>query len=135
MRTATEMPGPQGVAHDSLSDLLRRFAYTQLPSRFHTLAQLGFPLAYQLWSWRWPRTAGCIATLSLFSLWVLAEQHLTGRSDSEVHPAPTHSTGRALWLFFRRLSASAGSLLTLALLLEAFAQIMATLFNCPGCAG
>lgn len=135
MTTVSEATHPGRIAADSLSDLLRRFAYAQLPSRFHTIAQLGFPLAYQLWSWGWHRTAGWLTALALFSLWALAEQHLTGRADSEVHPVSGESRGRAAWRFLRRASAAAGSLLSLTLILEAFAQIMASVFKCPGCAG
>lgn len=135
MTTISEVPRPHDIGHDSLSDLLRRVAYAQLPSRFHTAAQLGFPLAYQLWSWGWPRAAGWAATLALFSLWALAEQQLTGRADSDLYPVACETKERAAWRFFRRVSATGGSLLALALLLEAFARIMSGAFRCPGCAG
>lgn len=131
----SEAPRSSGIAHSSLSDLLRRFAYAQLPSRFHTLAQLGFPLAYQAWSWGWQRTAGWLTTLALFSLWALAEQHLAGRADSEVRVVADSSARGTAWRILRRVSAAAGSLLVLTLSLEAFAQIMAHAFKCPGCAG
>ena len=135
MTTISEASRTTGFAHASLSDLLRRFAYAQLPSRFHTLAQLGFPLAYQAWSWGWHRTAGWLTTLALFSLWALAEQHLTGRADSEVRAVPDSSANGTAWKVLRRVSATAGSLLVLTLSLEAFAQFMAHAFKCPGCAG
>ena len=135
VKMISEASRPSGIAEDSLSDLLRRFAYAQLPSRFHTLAQLGFPLAYQLWSWGWLRTAGWLTTLALFSLWALAEQQLTGRADSEVRPVDADGRERTAWRLLRRVSAAAGSLLALTLLLEAFVQIMTGAFKCPGCAG
>jgi len=133
--TIPEAARASGTAHSSLSDLLRRFAYAQLPSRFHTLAQLGFPLAYQAWSWGWHRTAGWLTTLALFSLWALAEQHVTGRADSEVRAVADSSAKETAWKVVRRVSATAGSLLVLTLSLEAFAQFMAHAFKCPGCAG
>ena len=133
--TVSDVSDRSGIAHDSLSDLLRRLAYAQLPSRFHTLAQLGFPLAYQLWTWGWPRTAGWLGVLALFSLWALAEQRLTGRADSEIQPVSSHAKARGAWHLVRRLSATAGSVLAFTLLLEAFVQIMASVFKCPGCAG
>lgn len=135
MTTISEMPRPSEIARDSLSDLLRRLAYVQLPSRFHTVAQLGFPLAYQVWTWGWHRTAGWLTAIALFSLWALAEQHLTGRADSEIRPVSGDSKKLAGWRLLRRASAAAGSLLALALVLEGFAQIMSHAFKCPGCAG
>lgn len=130
-----DLPQSGGIARDSLSDLFKRLAYVQLPSRFHTATQLGFPLAYQLWSWGWHRTAGWLAAIALFSLWALAEQHLTGRADSEVHPVPESSKRLAGWRLVRGVSATAGSLITLTLVLEAFAQLLSHAFKCPGCAG
>ena len=135
MAPVSDVDRPGGVVDDSLSDLLRRVAYEQLPSRFHALVQLGLPLAFQLWSWGWPRTAGWLTTVALFSLWALAEQQLTGRADSEVRPVSIGARGRAAWRVLRGISAGAGSILALFLLLEAFAQIMANAFNCFGCAG
>jgi hypothetical protein len=123
------------IAGDSLTDLLRRLAYAQLPSRFHSVAQLGFPLAYQLWSWGWHRSAGWLTAIALFSLWALAEQHLTGRADSEIHPVAENSKRLAGWRFLRSMSATTGFLITLTLILEGFAQILSSAFNCPGCAG
>ncbi|HEY9225643.1 MAG TPA: hypothetical protein VIP11_03280 [Gemmatimonadaceae bacterium] len=135
MTTISEAPRPSGIANDSLSDLLRRLAYAQLPGRFHTLVQLGLPLAYQLWSWGWPRTAGWLTALALFSLWALAEQRLTGRADSEVIPVSSDPKRGKAWRLVRRVTATGSSILALSLLLEAFAQLMATVFKCPGCAG
>lgn len=123
------------AAPDSLSDLFRRVAYAQLPSRFHALAQLGFPLAYQLWTWGWHRTAGWLVTVALFSLWALAEQHLTGQADSEVYSRPVDARGLKRWRFVRGLIGATGSLLALTLFLEAFARVLAFVFKCPGCAG
>ena len=99
------------------------------------VAQLGFPLAYQLWTWGWPRTAGWLVVLALFSLWGLAEQELTGLADSEVYPVAGERAGRAGWRLLHRVSEIAGSVLALALILEAFVQLMAGAFNCPGCSG
>jgi len=135
MTTVSEAPHANGSAHDSLSDLLRRVAYTQFPGRFHTLAQLALPLAYQLWSWGWPRTAGWLTVLALFSLWALAEQSLTGRADSEIRPVSPNSKRRAALSLLRRVTAAAGALLALTLLLEGFVQFMSGAFKCPGCAG
>lgn len=135
MTTVSEATSRGGTAHQSLGDLARRFAYEQLPSRFHTLAQLGFPLAYQLWGWGWHRAAGWFTTLALFSLWALAEQHLTGRSDSEMLQISSNPRQQVAWSLLRRVSAGAGTLLALTLALEAFAQFMAHAFKCPGCAG
>ena len=132
---SAELSESATVARDSLSDLFKRLAYVQLPSRFHSVAQLGFPLAYQLWSWGWHRTAGWLTVIALFSLWALAEQHLTGRADSEIHPVAKNSTKLAGWRLVRGLSATAGSLITLTLVLEGFAQILSHAFKCPGCAG
>jgi hypothetical protein len=135
MATVSEAPRTTGIAHDSLSDLLRRLAYAQFPGRFHSLAQLAFPLAYQLWSWGWRRTAGWLIVVALFSLWALAEQTLTGRADSEIRPVPSNPRRRAALYLLRRVTATAGSLLAVTLLLEAFAQVMSGAFKCPGCAG
>ncbi len=132
---AAELPQSAGVARDSLSDIFKRLAYVQLPSRFHTVAQLGFPLAYQMWNWGWHRTAGWLTVIALFSLWALAEQHLTGRADSEIHPVAKNSTNLTGWRLVRGLSATAGSLITLTLVLEGFAQLLSHAFKCPGCAG
>ena len=134
MTTVSEAQ-PTGIANQSLGDLARRLAYEQLPSRFHTLAQLGFPLAYQLWTWGWHRTAGWFATLALFSLWALAEQHLTGRADSEIREMLGKPSQRTAWSLLRRASAGAGTLLAITLALEAFARLMSHAFGCPGCAG
>ena len=123
------------MGQDSLSDLLRRFAYAQLPSRFHLVAQLGFPLAYQFWTWGWRRTAGWLVVVALFSLWGLAEQELTGLADSEDSPVTDEAGGHKGWRLLRRASATAGSVLALTLILEAFVQILAGAFNCPGCSG
>jgi hypothetical protein len=135
MTMVSEAPRTRATTHDSLSDLLRRFAYAQLPSRFHMVAQLGFPLAYQLWLWGWPRAAGWLTALALFSLWALAEQQLTGRSDEEVCSVSVDPERRTAWRLLRRVSAAAGGLLTVALVLEAFVRIMSGVWKCPGCAG
>ena len=135
MTTIPEVSRPTDTAQVSLGDLARRLAYEQLPSRFHTLAQLGFPLAYQLWGWGWHRTAGWFTTLALFSLWALAEQHITGHADAEVTEVSSNPNRRAAWRILRRASAGAGTLLALTLVLEAFAQFLTHAFQCPGCAG
>jgi hypothetical protein len=109
VRTVSEASRPDATAHHSLGDLARRFAYEQLPSRFHTLAQLGFPLAFQLWTWGWHRTAGWFTTLALFSLWALAEQHLTGRADSEIQEISGNRRQQTAWSLLRRVSAGAGT--------------------------
>ena len=134
MRTASH-ERLRDAPQDSLGDLFRRVAYAQLPSRFHALAQLGFPLAYQCWTWGWPRTAGWLTALALFSLWALAEQHLTGRADSDLYACPTNPRALSCWRLLRGLAGATGSLLVLALLLEAFARAMAVVFKCPGCSG
>jgi hypothetical protein len=133
--TVSEASRPSDIAHDSLSDLFRRLAYAQLPGRFHTLVQFAFPLAYQVWTWGWRRTAGWLTVLALFSLWALAEQQLTGRADSEVRPVLGSHKRRAALDVLRRLAATSGSLIALTLILEAFAQLMSSAFKCPGCAG
>jgi hypothetical protein len=136
MEPTTTIPEvTRDVAHDSLSDISHRFAYEQLPSRFHTAAQLALPLSYQLWTWGWHRSAGWLTALALFSLWALAEQHLTGHADSNPDAIARNSKGRSAWRVLRRVSVTAGSLVTIGLVLEAFAQIMSHAFKCPGCAG
>jgi len=119
----------------TLPEILQDTAYTRLPSTFHWLLQAGLPLAFQLWIWGWHRAAGWLVVTSAFSVWALAQQRLEGYADdSSIRPPAIASSGR-LWRVARGLSALVGSSVALALLLEGFAQLMAAVFKCPGCAG
>lgn len=119
----------------TLPEILQDTAYTRLPSTFHWLLQAGLPLAFQLWTWGWHRAAGWLVVTSAFSVWALAQQRLEGYADdSSIRPPVIASLART-WRIARGLGALVGSSFALALLLEAFAQLMAAVFKCPGCAG
>lgn len=118
----------------TLAALLRRLAHTQVPARFAMALQLCAPLAVQCWSWGWHRTAGWLAVASAFGLWGLAQQRLDGYADEVDRPATSIGRRRA-WRSLRATAAVIGSTAAVALVLEGFAQIMAGLFGCPGCAG
>lgn len=119
----------------TLGDLVRRLAFAQLPSRFYAVLQLCVPLAAQLWLAGWHRAAGWCFAASSFGVWALAQQRLEGHADA-VAPDQTPAVRlRRGWQFVRRTAAVLGSLSALVLLAEAFAQLMARVFNCPGCAG
>jgi hypothetical protein len=93
------------------------------------------PLAFQLWSWGWHRTAGWLAVASAFGVWALAQQRLEGHAEADDAQLSATSPLRQAWRVARRVAAVGGSLITLALLLEGFTQLMAIVFKCPGCAG
>jgi hypothetical protein len=124
------------ASESTLGELLERTAYAQLPSRFYATLQLCLPLAYQCWTWGWHRTAGWLTVLSAFGLWALARQKTHGHADDvgEVAVVPSPKSQR-LWRVVRGFAATGGSIATLMLVLEAFAQILARVFQCPGCAG
>jgi len=119
----------------TLGDLLRRVAFAQLPSRFYGLLQLCVPLAGQLWLAGWHRSAGWCLAASSFGLWALAQQRLEGHADATAPDGTLAVRFRRGWQLLRRAAAVVGSLTALVLFAEAFAQLMATVFNCPGCAG
>lgn len=118
----------------TLYALFRRLAHVELPSRFAALLQLCAPLAIQCWTAGWHRTAGWLGVASMFGIWALAQQRLVGHSD-ELVPATVSSRSQRRWRRLRSGAAVIGSIATLVLVLEAFAQVMAGVFKCPGCAG
>lgn len=125
------------VAHEAPRDatldvLLRRFAFAQLPSRFYSLLQVSAPLAIQAWTLGWHRTAGWLFTLAAFGIWAIAQQRLQGHADLLAETAPEPSR---MWRVLRRTAAIVTGLSAGLLLAEGFVQIMARIFNCPGCAG
>lgn len=119
----------------TLGDLVRRTAFAQVPSRFYGVLQFCTPLAVQLWRAGWHRTAGCCLAASSFGLWALAQQRLEGHADTALPERTPTLRVRRGWQLARRIAAVVGSLTTLVLVAEAFAQLIAKLFNCPGCAG
>lgn len=120
-------------SEETLGTLARRAVAAQLPSRFYAVLQICFPFAIQAWSWGWHRTAGWLTAASLFGLWAIFQQHLEGYFDDGVD-VPPRATARGVKIL-RAVAASTGTVLVLGLTLEAFAQLMAVLFKCPGCSG
>jgi hypothetical protein len=131
---ADAVTGMSGANGDTLGDLSRRTAFAQLPSRFHLGLQLCAPLAIQLWHGGWHRTAGWLLVVSSFSLWAIAQQRLHGHADDLSFNPPSPSATRR-WHFVRRTAAGVGLLIGGILAAEAFTQLMAVVFKCPGCAG
>jgi len=127
---------PLGVPSGrSLGEVLRDTAYAQLPATFHWLLQACVPLAFQFWAWGWHRLAGWLLVASAFSVWALAQQRLEGHADGgDACSSETPSHGR-IWGIARGLAALVALSATLALVLEGFAQLLAAVFKCPGCAG
>jgi hypothetical protein len=125
----------QSAEPKSLGELFQRLAYVQLPSRFVFLLQLCGPLAVQVWLAGWYRTAGWLFASCTLGVWALAQQHLA--SFAEAYPPATGESvpHSGFWSAVRRVAATVGTLTTLALAGEAFMQIMAVVFKCPGCAG
>lgn len=119
--------------HETLGDIFRRTAYAQLPSRFHQGVQLLVPLAVQLAMAGWYRTAGWLLVASAFSLWAIAQQRLTGYVDA--YPPDLAPAAQRWWGRLRKVTAGAGMLLATILVAETFAQFLAGIFGCPGCAG
>lgn len=119
----------------TLGDLLFRVAFAQLPSRFYGLLQLCMPVAIQFWTAGWHRTAGWFFAASSFGLWALAQQRLAGHADAGATERTPTARWRRVWQIIWRGSAVVASLTTFVLVGEAFAQLMARVFNCPGCAG
>jgi hypothetical protein len=121
---------------ETLGAILRRFAYSQVPSRFYASLQLCAPMAIQAWVSGWHRTAGWCVAASLFGLWGIAQQRVAGYSDES--PQSGHAdmaSPRRSWRFVRRFAAATGIGLGVLLASEAFIQFLAHVFNCPGCAG
>ena len=133
MRTATSLTA-EGADEQSLGAVARRAVAAQLPSRFYAILQVGLPVAIQSWTWGWHRTAGWSAVAALFGLWAIAQQHVEGYDDDGI-AVPPRATGRGAWKILRGIAAAAGTILVLGLTLEAFAQLMAVFFKCPGCSG
>jgi hypothetical protein len=118
----------------TLPELLKRVAYAEVPARFYAVLQVCVPFAVQFWAWGWHRTAGWLGIASVFGVWALAQQRVIGYSDDGATQPPA-SSGRRLWRFIRGAAAAVGTIGTVILVLEVFAQIMAGVFKCPGCAG
>lgn len=125
----------QPAGEPTLGSLLQRAAFAQLPARFYELLQLSLPFAFQFWTWGWYRTAGWFVVASSFGVWGLAQQELEGYADADGLPRPPSRISRRIWRLARGVAATLGSLVTLGLLLEGFAQLMAGVFKCPGCSG
>ena len=135
MKTIDEIQGTGSISDPTLGAILQRAAYAQLPSRFYALLQACLPLAVQCWTCGWHRTAGWLVVLSAFGIWALAQQQIEGYEDAvDVTLAGTRGSA-PLWRALRKVGAVVGSLTALALLLEGFAQVMAGVFQCPGCSG
>jgi hypothetical protein len=131
--SAPPTPIAQQAPRDATLDvLLRRFAFAQLPSRFYSLLQVSAPLAIQAWQLGWHRTAGWLFALATFGVWALAQQRLQGHADLLTETAPPPSR---MWRVLRRTAAIVTGLSVGLLAAEGFVQIMALIFNCPGCAG
>lgn len=118
----------------TLPELLKRVAYAEVPARFYVVLQVCVPFAVQFWTWGWHRTAGWLGVASVFGVWALAQQRIIGYADDGATHPPAFSR-RRLWRFIRDTAAAAGSIGALLLALEAFVQVMAGVFKCPGCSG
>lgn len=135
VNTIEGIHSPASSGNATLGDLLRRVAFAQLPRRFYRLLQLCMPAAVQLWRDGWRRTALWFFAASMFGLWALAQQRLEGHADEGVLMRMPQVRFPRAWQLLRRGAAVLGSVTTLVLAAEAFTQLMATVFNCPGCAG
>src|SRR5438034_11158043 len=112
------------ASEPTLGSFLQRAAFAQLPARFYGLLQVSLPFAFQFWTWGWRRTAGWLVVASAFGLWALAQQQLEGYADADGLPLPASWFPLRLWRLARGAAAVLGSLITLGLLLEGFAQLM-----------
>jgi len=117
-----------------MPELLKRIAYAEVPARFYAVLQVCVPFAVQFWTWGWHRTAGCLGVASVFGIWALAQQRIIGYSNDGVTQPPA-SSRRRLWRFIRGTAGAVASIGALTLAFEAFVQIMAGVFKCPGCSG
>jgi len=118
----------------TLPELLKRVAYGEVPARFYAVLQLCAPFAVQFGVWGWYRTAGWLGVASVFGVWALAQQRVTGYSDDGA-PQPPVSSGRRLWRFVRGAAAAVATTGTAILALEALLHIMQGVIRCAGCAG
>jgi len=118
----------------TLPELLKRVAYAEVPARFYAVLQVCAPFAVQFWVWGWHRTAGWLGVASVFGLWALAQQRMTGYSDDGA-PQPPASSGRRLWRFIRGAAAAVATSGAAILALEALLRIMQGVVKCAGCAG
>lgn len=128
-----ESAAPPASAPDvTLAHYLRRLAFAQMPTSFYSMLQLSAPLAVQAWMAGWHRMGGLLFAVSCFGLWAIAEQRIAAYANV---PVANLTRPSRRWTALRRSAAALGALSAGLVLAEAFAQFLATIFNCPGCAG